>query len=155
MNECLSFAAAYCAQRERLDPCLAELVIADRRLGNLPTSRLNARKKRGFMTRSNSVPKGYWVVVYRNIRDPSKLADYGRLAVPAIETAGGRVLSRDGAIEVHEAGERTRTVLVEFASFEQACAAYRSPLYRAALDALGTGAERDVRIVEGLDRVSV
>jgi uncharacterized protein (DUF1330 family) len=99
---------------------------------------------------TSSKAKGYWIVTYRDIRDPAKLADYGRLAVPALEAAGGRVLSRDAAIEVHEAGERTRTVLVEFASFEQARAAYQSSPYRAALDALGTGAERDVRIIEGL-----
>jgi uncharacterized protein (DUF1330 family) len=105
--------------------------------------------KRRLATKSKSAAKGYWIVAYREIRDPAKLADYVRLAVPALEVAGGRVLSRDSALEVHEAGVRARTVLIEFASFEKACEAYRSPLYRAALDALGTGAERDVRIIEG------
>jgi uncharacterized protein (DUF1330 family) len=90
------------------------------------------------------------VVAYRDIRDPEKLADYVRLASPALEAAGGRPVSRDGTIEVHEAGMRARTVLIEFSSFDQARAAYQSPLYQAALVALGDGAERDVRIIDGL-----
>ncbi len=95
--------------------------------------------------------KGYWIGAYRKIRHPDKLAAYAKLAGPAIIAAGGRFLSRNGAIEVHEAGVRERTVLVEFASFEQARSAYRTPLYQEALAALGDGAERDVRIVEGVD----
>jgi uncharacterized protein (DUF1330 family) len=39
----------------------------------------------------------------------------------------------------------------EFASLEQAIAAHNGPAYQAALKALGDGAVRDVRIVEGLE----
>ena len=102
------------------------------------------------MMKSEPTAKGYWMVAYRVIRDPQKLADYVRLAGPALEAAGGRSLSRDGTIEVHEAGIPARTVLIEFSSFDQARAAYRSPPYQAALAALGDGAQRDVRIVEGV-----
>lgn len=42
------------------------------------------------------------------------------------------------------------TVIIEFDSVEQAVAAHDSPAYRAALDALGNTANRDVRIVEGV-----
>ena len=101
--------------------------------------------------KSNPPAKGYWMVAYREIRDLEKLADYVRLAGPALEAAGGRPLSRDGVIEAHEAGIPARTVLIEFSSFDQARAAYRSPPYQAALAALGDGVERDVRIVEGLE----
>ena len=103
-----------------------------------------------MMKKSKPTARGYWMVAYREIRDPEKLADYVRLAGPALEAAGGRPLSRDGTIEVHEAGIPARTVLIEFPSFDQARAAYRSPSYQAALAALGDGVERDVRIVEGL-----
>ena len=102
------------------------------------------------MMKRKPTAKGYWMVAYRDVSDPEKLADYIRLAGPALEAAGGRPLSRDGTIEVHEAGKSARTVLIEFSSFDQARAAYRSPSYQAALAALGDGAERDVRIVEGL-----
>jgi uncharacterized protein (DUF1330 family) len=80
-----------------------------------------------------------------------KLAAYAELAGPAVVAAGGRFLARDGTIEVQEGGVRERTVIIEFDSFEQARAAYRTASYRAALAALAGGVERDLRIVEGVD----
>jgi uncharacterized protein (DUF1330 family) len=63
---------------------------------------------------------------------------------------GGTILARTAdAIEAHEAGLKQRTVVVEFASFEQAQRAYASEAYQAALRVLGAAAERDFRIVEG------
>jgi uncharacterized protein (DUF1330 family) len=41
-------------------------------------------------------------------------------------------------------------VLIEFDSIEHARAAHDSPDYQAALAALGDGAERDLRIIEGV-----
>jgi Domain of unknown function (DUF1330) len=43
-----------------------------------------------------------------------------------------------------------RTVVIEFDSLAQGVAAHDSPAYQAALAALGNGAERDLRIVEGI-----
>ena len=42
-------------------------------------------------------------------------------------------------------------LIAEFPSLEKAIAAYNSPAYKEALKALGDGAARDVRIVEGLE----
>jgi len=39
---------------------------------------------------------------------------------------------------------------VEFDSVAAATAAYESPGYKAALDALGNGTDRDIRIMEGI-----
>ncbi len=94
--------------------------------------------------------KGYWVVAYRSVSDASALRAYAALAKPAIEAAGGKVLAVPGAAVVaHEAGIAQHTVIVEFASFDQAQRAYASEAYQASLRALGNGAERDLRIVEG------
>jgi uncharacterized protein (DUF1330 family) len=41
-------------------------------------------------------------------------------------------------------------VVIEFDSVQQATAAHDSPAYQAALKALGDGADRDIRIVEGI-----
>ena len=41
--------------------------------------------------------------------------------------------------------------MVEFDSFAQAIAACESPGYQASLAVLGSAAERDVRIVEGVE----
>ena len=95
--------------------------------------------------------KGYWVVVYRSVSDESAVKAYATLAGPALESLGGRLLTRSiSQVHTHEAGLRQRTVLVEFDSYEIAVAAYESELYRKALEALGSGAERDFRIVEGV-----
>ena len=95
--------------------------------------------------------KGYWVVAYRSISDESALKAYGALAVPAIQSFGGRVLTGSASqIQAHEAGLQQRTILVEFDSHDIALAAHKSEAYQKALQALGSGAERDFRIVEGV-----
>ena len=45
---------------------------------------------------------------------------------------------------------KKRTVLIEFDSLEQAAATHDSPAYQTALAALGDGAEREIRLIEGL-----
>jgi uncharacterized protein (DUF1330 family) len=95
--------------------------------------------------------KGYWVVVYRSISDESAVKAYGALAVPAVESFAGRFLTRFASkVHAHEAGLQQPTVLVEFDSYDRALAAHRSEAYQRALQALGSGAERDFRIVEGV-----
>ena len=89
--------------------------------------------------------KGYWVVAYRSISDESATKAYAPLAVPAIAAFGGRFLVRTSdKIHPHEAGLQLRTVIVEFDSYETALATYESEAYKKALQALGSGAERDL-----------
>ena len=40
------------------------------------------------------MPKAYWVVTYRSVSDPQKLAAYAKLAVPATAPFGARFLAR-------------------------------------------------------------
>ncbi|HEX7866295.1 MAG TPA: DUF1330 domain-containing protein [Variovorax sp.] len=94
--------------------------------------------------------KAYWVCVYRAIKDADKLAAYAKLAGPAITAGGGRFLARGLPSRVYEHGLLQRTVLIEFDSVEQATAVHDSPDYQAALAALGDGAERDLRVIEGV-----
>ena len=97
------------------------------------------------------MPKGYWVTCYRSISNPDKLAAYAKLAPPAIAPFGGRYLARATASAAFEAGQKERIVISEFPSVEKAIAAHDSPAYQEALRALGDGAVRDLRIVEGLE----
>ena len=97
------------------------------------------------------MPKAYWVVAYRSISDPQKLAAYAKLAPAATAPFGARYLARGTAAAAFEAGVKERIVITEFPSVQQAIAAYESPAYQAALQALGDGAVRDVRIIEGLE----
>jgi uncharacterized protein (DUF1330 family) len=94
--------------------------------------------------------KAYWIACYRSIKDPEALAAYAKLALPAVEAAGGRFLARGMAVKAYEDGVKERTVLVEFDSLRQAIAAHDTDAYQAALKALGNAVERDLRIVEGV-----
>ena len=96
------------------------------------------------------MPKAYWVTCYHEVKDPERLRAYAKLAGPALEAGGGRFLARATAAQAFEAGRMERTVVIEFASVQQALAAHASPAYQAALAALGDGAVRDLRIVEGV-----
>jgi len=93
--------------------------------------------------------KGYWITCYRSISNPDVLSEYGRLAGPEIQARGGRFVVRSIPVKTYEQGLNQRTVVIEFASVEDAVAAYNSPGYQAALKVLAGTVERDVRIVEG------
>ena len=94
--------------------------------------------------------KGYWINCCRSIKDPAKVDAYRQLAGPAMEAAGAKFLVRGDPAKVYEAGIVGRVVVIEFESVEKAIATHDSPGYQAALKALGDGAERDLRIVEGM-----
>jgi uncharacterized protein (DUF1330 family) len=96
------------------------------------------------------MPKAYLLSAYREIKDPGKLAAYAKLAGPAIEAMGGRFLARGPAAATFEAGVKQRTVIIEFETLEKALALYDSPAYQKAIEALGDGAVRDMRVVEGV-----
>jgi len=94
------------------------------------------------------MPKAYWVTTYREIKDTAKLA---ALAPIALAPFGVRYLCRGNPHATFEAGLNERLVVSEFPSLEKAIAGHDSPGYAEALRALGDGAVRDVRIIEGLD----
>jgi uncharacterized protein (DUF1330 family) len=103
-------------------------------------------------SKETSMKKGYWVTVYRSIKDETALKEYGKLAIPAIQAGGGKALIRTSdAIEPHESGLKQRVVVMEFESFEKAKAAYHGAAYQAALKVLGSAVDRDLRIVEGVE----
>jgi uncharacterized protein (DUF1330 family) len=92
----------------------------------------------------------YWISIYQEILDEAKLAAYAELAAPALREAGGTFIARGLPEQTYEAGESTRTVIIEFDSVEAATAAHDSVAYQEALAALDGGAVRDLRIVPGV-----
>ena len=95
--------------------------------------------------------KGYWIVAYRSISDESAAQEYSKIAGPVIEANGGKGLVRTSdKVEAVEKGLKQRTVVIEFESLAKALATYHSAAYQVALKALGSAAERDFRIVEGV-----
>jgi uncharacterized protein (DUF1330 family) len=97
------------------------------------------------------MPKAYFVACYREISDPEALAAYAKLGGPAVMASGGRVLARGGRVQSLEGGIGLRTVVIEFDSFDAAVAFYHSDAYLQARTALGDGAIRDIRVVEGIE----
>lgn len=94
--------------------------------------------------------KAYWVATYRSVSNPDALAEYAKLAGPAIAAAGGKFLARGNAVKAYEKGLTQRCVIIEFDSVDKAIAAHDGAGYQAALKVFGNAAERDLRIVEGL-----
>jgi uncharacterized protein (DUF1330 family) len=86
------------------------------------------------------MPKGYMLSAHRRPADPEKRDAYAKLAGPALEAAGGKLIAAGGRVEARENGLAERTVLIEF----------ESDLYQEALRALDGGADRDIRLFEGL-----
>ena len=91
----------------------------------------------------------YWICIYKAVHDPDKVAAYAELAGPALRAAGGTFLARGLPEATFELGETTRTVVIEFASVEEAVAGHDSEAYQEALRALGDGADREMRVVPG------
>ncbi len=97
------------------------------------------------------MPKAYWVATYRSIKNSDKLAAYAKLAGPAIAAGGGRFLARGNPAKAYEAGLMQRVVIIEFDSVEAAAKTHDGAGYQEALRVLDGSAERDLRIVEGLE----
>jgi uncharacterized protein (DUF1330 family) len=94
--------------------------------------------------------KAYWVTSYRSISNPDAMRAYSELAGPAIQAGGGRFLVRGTASKAYESGIEQRVVVIEFDSVDQAIKTHDSEAYQKALKALSGGADRDIRIVEGV-----
>lgn len=94
--------------------------------------------------------KGYWICFYRSVSNPDKVAEYAKLAGPAIQGGGGRFLARGVPSKTYEAGKNQRTVVIEFDSVEKAKTTFESPAYQAACRVLDGAAERDIRVIEGI-----
>jgi len=94
--------------------------------------------------------KAYWVSCYKKIADMEKWNAYAYHALPAIKEGGGVFLAQGTAAHAVDAGIKERTIVIEFPSLAAAMATFNSAGYQAGIVALGDGAERDLRIVEGV-----
>ena len=88
------------------------------------------------------------IVIYKSVSNEKKLAKYAELAGPAMIKAGAKFLARGLPVAVREAGEKTRTVVIEWENLEVANNAYNSEGYQKAMKALDGGAVREFRYVE-------
>ena len=92
--------------------------------------------------------KGYWVA-FADISDPEGYKAYMAENAKAFSKFGARFLARGGRYEAAEGKPRSRTVVIEFPSYQAAVDCYHSPEYAKA-KALRIGKSvMDLSIVEG------
>ncbi len=94
--------------------------------------------------------KGYWIV-RADVTEPEGYKAYVVADMAAIGKHGGRFLVRGGAFELMEGSSRSRSVILEFPSYEAALACYRSAEYQAAAALRKGKADFDLVIIEGYD----
>ncbi|WP_085633342.1 MULTISPECIES: DUF1330 domain-containing protein [unclassified Pseudomonas] len=94
--------------------------------------------------------KAYWIA-HVDVTDPDRYSQYTQRAPKAFAEYGGRFLARGGRSEAME-GRATpqRSVVIEFDSYEQAVACYRSAAYQEAKSYREEWARAEVIIVEGM-----
>jgi uncharacterized protein (DUF1330 family) len=96
------------------------------------------------------MPKGYWVARV-DVDDAEKYKRYVAANAAAFAQFGARFLVRGGRFEAPEGSSRSRNVVIEFSSYEDALACYRSPAYQEALKLRLEFATSDLIIIEGYD----
>ncbi|MBH3404674.1 DUF1330 domain-containing protein [Pseudomonas glycinae] len=94
--------------------------------------------------------KAYWIA-HVDITDPDHYSQYTQRAPKAFAEFGARFLARGGRSEAME-GRTTsqRSVVIEFDSYEQAVACYRSAAYQEAKSYREEWARAEIVIVEGM-----
>lgn len=95
--------------------------------------------------------KAYWIA-HVDVTDPQQYQQYTQRAPAAFAAFGGKLLARGGRSEAME-GRTTpqRSVVIEFDSYEQAVACYRSAQYQDACRHRQGVAKAEVIIVEGYE----
>jgi uncharacterized protein (DUF1330 family) len=96
------------------------------------------------------VAKGYWVARV-DVTDPEQFKQYSAFVGPFVAAHGGRYLVRGGTQLVTEGESRARTVVIEFASYQAARAAYDLDEYQAGIALRRDAGIVDFVIVEGYE----
>jgi uncharacterized protein (DUF1330 family) len=94
--------------------------------------------------------KGYWIVNV-DVTDPDQYAKYQAFVRPFLADNSGTFFVRGGRHEVVEGTSRSRQVVIEFPSYEQALAAYRSPEYQDGMKLRAAASAANFVIAEGLE----
>lgn len=96
------------------------------------------------------MPKGY-LIARVDVKDIDAYMRYAKATAVAMEKYGAKILARGGAFEALEGPARSRNVIMEFESLEQAKAYYHSPEYQAARENRVGAADGEFVAVEGFE----
>ena len=85
------------------------------------------------------------------VKDEPAYQDYRQMVAPIVEKYGGRFMARGGRSQWLEgAGDLGRIILLEFPTYEQALAWYRSEDYAPAMQLRQASSDGELFVVEGL-----
>ena len=106
------------------------------------------------------MPKGYWIA-HLTITDPEMQKQYVAANQVAFKKYGANYIVRGGPVppgfpntsrcEVMKGTFKQRHVVIEFETYEQALACYRSPEYQEAIKFRDKGCEVDILVIEGYE----
>lgn len=94
--------------------------------------------------------KGYWIA-RMDVKDAEVYDTYRAANAKPLADFGAKFVVRGGNQSVREGDWRSRTVVLEFASYAQAVACYESDAYQKAKDIRLPVSDGDMVIVEGYD----
>lgn len=94
--------------------------------------------------------KAYWIGRV-DVNDLERYKQYVEANAAPFREHGAKFLVRGGRFECVEGDSRTRNVVIEFPSYEQAMACYHSPGYQAALALRKPVAVTDLIVIEGYE----
>lgn len=96
------------------------------------------------------MPKGYWVA-HVDVRDPQAYDAYRAANAASFAEYGAKFLVRGGPADLREGTAKSRTVVIEFPTYEAAVACYDSAGYQAAKALRDPVSQGDLVIVEGYE----
>ena len=96
------------------------------------------------------MPKGYWICDL-NVTDPEAYSAYQAFVRPFIAANDGRFLVRGGAQTVVEGEVRSRSIVIEFPSYQHALQVYGSNEYQKGMKLRHGCSAANIAIVEGFD----
>jgi uncharacterized protein (DUF1330 family) len=94
--------------------------------------------------------KGYWIA-RMDVKDPDVYETYKAANAKPFAEYGAKFLVRGGQQTPKEGESRSRTVVIEFPSYEDALACYDSEDYKKAMGIRVNAAAGDLVIVEGYE----
>src|SRR5687768_7714128 len=87
----------------------------------------------GRVWAAQEVPKKGYIIAQVDVTNPQPYAEYAKLSPGIIAKFGGKFLARAGrTVTLEGTPARSRVVIVEYPSFEQAQAFFSSPEYQQA-----------------------
>ena len=96
------------------------------------------------------MPKGYWIARI-DVTDLDQYKKYVAANAMPLAKFGARFLVRAGSFETFEGSSRTRNVVIEFASLQDAHDCYHSPEYTAAREFRDKAGKGEFILVEGAE----